>query len=261
MDDARASQLPRPLSRIALGTFKIGRTAGAKYPNTYDLPSEDAAAALLGAALDLGITLIDTAPAYGLAEERIGRALAHRRDDFILSTKVGEHFEEGASRFDFTARGIRESVEASLRTLRTEVIDILLVHSSGDDLAILAQSDTVETLHALRDEGKARLIGFSGKTVEGQRQALDWADALMVEYNLDNRDQEEVIATAADTGAIVLIKKGLASGHLDGEEALRFLMQESPVAEAIDSVVIGSGSIARMQQNYEIMASFSPQAG
>ena len=152
-------------------------------------------------------------------------------------------------------------MENSLRTLRTEVIDILLVHSSGDDLAILTQSDAVETLHTLRDEGKARLIGFSGKTVEGQRQALDWADSVMVEYNIDNRDQEEVIAAAFQTGAIVLIKKGLASGHLDGEEALRFLLQESPVATAIDSVVIGSSSIARMQQNLEIMASLSPQAG
>ncbi len=261
MDDARASQLPRPLSRLALGTFKIGRTAGAKYPDPYDLPSADAAAALLNAALDLGITLLDTAPAYGFAEERIGNALANRRDEFILSTKVGEHFEEGNSRFDFTAGGIRTTVENSLRTLRTEVIDILLVHSSGDDLAILTQSDAVETLHTLRDEGKARLIGFSGKTVEGQRQSLDWADSVMVEYNIDNRDQEEVIAAAFQTGAIVLIKKGLASGHLDGEEALRFLLQESPVATAIDSVVIGSSSIARMQQNLEIMASLSPQAG
>jgi aryl-alcohol dehydrogenase-like predicted oxidoreductase len=110
---------------LGFGAFKIGRNQGIKYPSAYDLPDEASVTRLLNEVLDLGINYIDTAPAYGLSEERIGRAIGRRRSKFVLSTKVGETFADGQSTFDFTERGIRESVERSLHRLKTNVIDIV----------------------------------------------------------------------------------------------------------------------------------------
>ena len=143
------SLVRRPLGRTGLdvsplgfGSFKIGRNQQIKYAEAYDLPDDASTAALLDAVLELGINLIDTAPAYGLAEERLGRHLASRRDKFVLSTKVGEIFENGTSRYDFSRGGI-------LRERRGEPPQaqgghrrlMLLIHSHGDDLHILNQTD------------------------------------------------------------------------------------------------------------------------
>src|SRR5690348_3747969 len=85
------------VSPIAFGAFKIGRNEKIKYAQGYPLPTEEETARLLNGLLDLGINLIDTAPAYGLSEERIGRHISRRRGEFILSTKFGETFENGKS--------------------------------------------------------------------------------------------------------------------------------------------------------------------
>ena len=95
----------RPLGRTGLdvtplgfGTFKIGRNEGIKYPDAYELPTDEGAAQLLNGVIDLGLNLIDTAPAYGSSESRIGAALAQRRDDYVLCSKAGERW--GARRLD-----------------------------------------------------------------------------------------------------------------------------------------------------------------
>ncbi len=234
-----------PLPPLGFGTVKLGRNAKLRYTHPFDLPTEDEAAALLHGVLDLGITLLDTAPAYGLAEARIGRHLAHRRADYTLATKAGETFSDGVSRFDFTGQALRASVECSLRDLRTDHVDILLLHSDGNDLHVLHETDAVATLHALRDGGKARHIGLSGKTVEGARAALAWADVLMVPYNAADREHGPVIAEAHAAGVGVLIKKALASGTLPPADALRFLTEHSaPVTP-----VVGSLSLAHLAAN------------
>src|SRR5439155_25162781 len=122
---------------------------------------------LLNGILDLGINLIDTAPAYGTSEERIGRHISHRRREFFISTKVGETFEQGQSTYDFSAGGIRNSVQRSVQRLRTDVLDLAFIHSDGNDLWILEQTDAVATILSLRDQGVIRFIGMSGKTPQG----------------------------------------------------------------------------------------------
>lgn len=246
----RLGRTGRHVSPIGFGAFKIGRNQGIKYASTYDLPDEDAVAALLEGVLEIGINLIDTAPAYGLSEERVGRALAARRHEFVLSTKAGELFQNGQSTYDFTSSGIRRSVQRSLRRLRTDCVDLLLIHSDGNDADILERSDAVETLLELRDAGLAQAVGFSGKTVEGTRSALVWADAIMVEYHADDRSHEPVIeeAGAADVG--VIVKKGLASGRLAPEVALPFLLANPNVA----SVVIGGLNLEHLRQNVALAA-------
>jgi aryl-alcohol dehydrogenase-like predicted oxidoreductase len=237
------------VTRIGYGAFKIGRNEGTKYPDSYDLPTEEAAATLLGQLLELGIGLIDTAPAYGLSEERIGAAISDRYDDFTLSTKVGETFQQGKSSYDFSPTSVRASVMQSLERLRTSHVDLLLVHSDGRDEEIQADAHLLDTLADMKSNGSVRAIGFSGKTIEGMRRALEWSDVLMLEYHLEDQSMEDVIRAAADRGVGVLIKKGLGSGHLDAEAAIGFLLQDSPVCDAIGSIVIGSLSQERMATN------------
>ena len=102
------------VSPVGLGTVKFGRNQQVKYPRGFDLPDDAHLRDLLAVARELGINLLDTAPAYGSAEERLGALLDHA-DDWVIVTKVGEAFEHGASRFDFSAAGTRASVERSLR--------------------------------------------------------------------------------------------------------------------------------------------------
>ena len=138
------------ISPIGFGAFKIGRNEKTKYSQAYPLPDDRTVERLLNGVLDLGVTHIDTAPAYGLSEELIGRSLAHRRKEFTLSSKVGEIFEQGQSRYDFSDLGVRSSVEQSLRRLRTDVVDLLFIHSHGADVEIQQSSDVVPTLCELK---------------------------------------------------------------------------------------------------------------
>jgi aryl-alcohol dehydrogenase-like predicted oxidoreductase len=250
----------RPLGRtglcvspIGFGAFKIGRNQNVKYPSGYDLPDDRAVDRLLNGVLDLGINLIDTAPAYGLSEERIGRAIARRREEFVLCTKVGETFvvdDEGraVSTFDFNEAAIRESVERSLSRLRTDAIDLLLLHSDGRDLHILNHTDAVPTLLRLKDEGLVRCVGLSGKTAAGHHAALDWADVIMAEYHAGNRGEEVVIAEAAAAGVGVLVKKGLAAGHLSPGPAIRFVLSNPDVS----SLVVGGLNLDHIRENLSI---------
>ena len=89
MEHRSLGQTGLALSTVGYGAFKIGRNQKIKYAQPFDLPTDDEADRLLNAVLDLGVTYIDTAPAYGLSERRIGRSLAHRANEFVLSTKVG----------------------------------------------------------------------------------------------------------------------------------------------------------------------------
>lgn len=248
----------RPLGRTGLdvsplgfGSFKIGRNQGIKYPQAYDLPDDGATAALLDAILEFGINLIDTAPAYGVAEERLGRHLSGRRGEFVLSSKVGEIFEDGVSRYDFSRAGMIRSVESSLRKLKTDALDLLLIHSHGDDVQILQQTDAVAVLHDLKRRGLTRGIGLSGKTVAGAEAALEWADAIMAEYHADDESHAGVMEAAQSRGVGVLVKKGLASGRLPVQRAIAFVLEN----EAVGSLVLGGLNVEHFRENCRIATS------
>lgn len=230
------ARLARNLSPIGFGAFKIGRNEGTKYPSGYALPDAAAVARLLSAVLDMGINYIDTAPAYGLSEERIGRAIGHRKPEFLLSTKVGETFHNGTSEYDFSERGVRASIDASRTRLRVERLDLVFIHASRDDARVLRETDVVATLRDLRDEGVVGAAGLSGYTEAAFRVALDWADAIMVEYHPNDRSLGPIMAEAAERGIAVMIKKALAAGRLKPEDALPFILRNP----AVTSVVVGS---------------------
>lgn len=202
------------VSPLGLGTVKLGRDQGVKYPSGFQIPDDDEARMLLKLSRDLGINLIDTAPAYGRSEERLGPLLRGQRQDWVIVSKVGEEFVDGQSSHDFSAAHTRRSVERSLKRLETDFIDLVLVHSDGNDLAILNGCEVYETLAELKREGKIRGFGLSGKTVEGGLKALETGDCAMVTYNLNEQAELPVIDYAAAHGKAILVKKALASGHV-----------------------------------------------
>ncbi len=238
---------------LGFGAFKIGRNQGVKYPEPYDLPDELSVGRLLNSVLDLGCTLIDTAPAYGLSEVRIGDAIGHRRSEYVLSTKAGETFTDGKSVYDFSPAGITVSLERSLRNLRTDVLDIVFIHSNGDDLQILEKTDTVPILMDFQSRGLIRAIGLSGKTVEGAQLSLEWADVVMVEYHLQDKSHDQVIAQASEKNVSVFVKKGLASGKLAPHESIRFVLGNPGVT----SLIVGGLNFDHFRENWQTAISCS----
>ena len=238
------------ISPIAFGAFKIGRHLKTKYAIAYDLPDLPCVDRLLNSVLDMGINLIDTAPAYGQSEQRIGQCIAHRRQEFFLSTKVGETFIDGQSSYDYSAKAVRESIFESLRRMKSDMLDFVFIHSNGDDERIINHTDCVATLQSLRDQGVIRHIGLSGKTVAGAQQALAWADALMIEYHMNDVSHEAVIAQAGRQGVAVFVKKGLNSGKIGAEQAIPFVLKNSGVT----SLVIGSLNVDHIRENLRLVS-------
>jgi aryl-alcohol dehydrogenase-like predicted oxidoreductase len=153
-----------------------------------------------------------------------------------LCGKAGETFRDGQSSFDFSGPAIRRSVEHSLKHLRTDYLDIVLLHSDGNDRDILEQTDAFETLERLRDEGLVRATGLSGKTVEGGLLALErGADCVMVTFNPEADNERAVIREARRLGRGVLVKKALNSGHRADslQDNMDFVFAEPGVSAAI----------------------------
>ncbi|MDQ1589626.1 MAG: hypothetical protein QOG71_253 [Pyrinomonadaceae bacterium] len=113
---------------------------------------------LLGSALDAGLNVIDTAECYVTSEELIGRAVSHRRADYYLFTKCGH--AAGIDLPDWDARLLEQSIERSLRRLRTHHVDLLQLHSCSEE--VLRQGDVIEVLRRAREGGLTRYIGYSG---------------------------------------------------------------------------------------------------
>lgn len=240
------------VSPLGLGTVKLGRDQGVKYPNGFTIPDDAQAAALLRQARELGINLIDTAPAYGISEQRLGPLLRGQRDEWVIVSKTGEEFEQGRSHFDFSAAHTRLSVERSLMRLETDRIDLLLVHSDGNDLVVLRETGVYETLEALKREGKILAYGLSGKTVEGGLLALQRGDCAMVTYNLAEQGEKPVIDYAASQGKGILIKKALASGHVclaDGIDPVRASFELIFAHGGVSSAIIGTINPAHLAAN------------
>lgn len=256
------------VSALGLGTVKLGRTRGLKYPDAQRAatpPSDEAAIELLACAAEAGITLLDTAPAYGAAEERIGTLMTANhwfggRDRWTLCTKAGEEFDElgaesaGQSRFDFSPAAIRASVERSLQRLRTDRLEIVLLHSDGRDEWIIRESGALDELRRLRQRGLVRAVGASTKTVAGGLLAAEHCDVVMVTHNPAHTEERVVIDAARARGAGVLVKKGLASGHSpDAGAAIRFVLG----TPGVSSMVVGTSSAAHLREN----ARHAAQAG
>lgn len=205
------------VSKIALGTVKIGRNKKVKYSSDYPLPSDREVQELFERAHELDINLIDTAPAYGHSELRIGNLPTHLKNKFIISTKVGETFDNdtGISAYDFSRQSIEASIQKSLELLKLDFLPMVMVHCDRNDLDCLKNSPVLETLIQMRDKGYLKYIGASTSTVEGGLFAVEHVDTLMVAYNMGYKNELPVIQKAAELKKGVLLKKALMSGSSD----------------------------------------------
>lgn len=212
--------------RLGLGCAPLG--------NLYRAVDEATATATVDAAWDRGVRLFDTAPLYGhgLSETRLGAALAGRpRDEYLLATKVGRVLVPGTEPgtifaevppvrpvFDFSADGVRRSLDASLERLGTDRVDVLHVHDPEDHLD-QAEAEAFPALIELRDEGVIGAVGLGTNFPAVVARFVGRVDLDVVLLAgrctlLDRSGPDEVFAACADAGVAVLAAGVFNSGVL-----------------------------------------------
>ena len=249
------------VSIIGLGAGQIG----------VDEVSEDDVADVLNGALDLGVTLIDTAASYGSSEERIGRHLRHRRAEFVLSSKGGQELGDQPA---WSPGSVEASIDQSLRRTRSERIDVFFLHSCS--VEVLRRGDLQDTLDAAVAAGKIGVAGYSGDNEE-LAFAVDSGrfGAIETSVNLaDQRNLREVLGRRPELGVIAkrpianapwrfterptgnyaelywerLRELDLDPGGLDWAEfALRF----TAYAPGVHTCITGTAKAANLRHNVE----------
>ena len=210
-------------SAIGLGTWAIG---GWMWGGTDEAQSIDT----IRASIDEGVSLIDTAPAYGkgLSEEIVGKAIKGRRDKVVLATKLGLvwHTKKGNHFFDYDGAPVHRylgadsvvyEVEQSLRRLGTDHIDHYITHWQDPTTPV---TETMEALDRLKTQGKIRSIGASNVSVGDVKAylAAGRLDAVQQEYSMVARDMEQdLLPFCADNNVSVLSYSSLALGLLSGK--------------------------------------------
>lgn len=253
------------VSVLGLGAGQVGAET---------LPEAEAEQ-LLHRTLDLGITLIDTARGYGLSEERIGRHLAGRRDEFVLSSKGG-YGVEGIQ--DWTPESIRPGIERALRLMRTDHLDIFHLHSCPLDT--LRQDDLLAELVRARQDGLIRVAAYSGENAE-----LAWAAGSghfgSVQTSVNVTDQwslHHVLPDASARGLGVIAKRPIANAAwqfaqrpvgeyaevywerlhtlgLDpqGLDWTEFALRFSAFAPGVGSAIVGTARVENLERNAAIV--------
>ena len=213
-------------SVVGLGAWAIG--GGPWWGATDDAASASA----IHAALDAGVTLIDTAPVYGFghSEEVVGRAIRGRRHDVVVATKCGLWWQDetGSPFFDHDGRTVRRSldprtirieVEQSLARLQTDHIDVLQTHWQAVPPHATAIADTMECLLRLKQEGKIRAIGASNATPAQVKEycAAGPLDVCQPRYSiLDRRIEADLLPACDAHGVATLVYSPLEQGLLTG---------------------------------------------
>lgn len=232
-----------PMRARAVGGTRVRVTeygfGAATLGNLYQAVDDDTAARAVAVAFDAGVRYFDTAPHYGLglSERRLGRALAtRRRADFVISTKVGRLLEDNPApigsdlpgngfdvpddlrrRFDFSADGVRRSLDASLRRLRLDRVDIVYVHDPDDHLD-QAVREAIPTLVSWREQG---IVGAVGVGMNDWRAPLRIVretpvDVIMLagRWTLLDRSGRQLLDECAERGVSVVTAAPYNSGLL-----------------------------------------------
>ena len=195
------------VSRLGAGLVQIGRL---------DVGS---AGRVLNEALDGGVTFLDTAECYGRSEEFIGRMIAHRRAEFVLATKVGHAVGRESRPVDvdsecnrsWTAHTMRESIDRSLRRLKTDRVDLLQVHAY--DTSWPLDDDVLQVLLDARQTGKVRFLGYSQEGNHAELAVRSGIfDTLQVSFSLiDQRPRLGLLASARNEGVGIIAKRPIAN--------------------------------------------------
>jgi 1-deoxyxylulose-5-phosphate synthase len=249
------------VSRIALGCMSYGDPGRGLHSWTLD---EDAAAPFFRQAVELGVTFWDTANVYqqGSSEEYVGRAINRfsRREDIVVATKVHGKMHDGPGGSGLSRKAILEQVDASLRRLGTDYIDVYLIHRFDPDVPV---EETMETLHDVVRAGKVRYLGASSMWAWQFAKLQHAADlggwtrfvAMQDQYNLLKREEErEMLPMCQDMGVGVVPYSPQAKGRLTrpwGEQTSRSSVDEvaktfdldvdEPVVAAVQAVAEARG--------------------
>jgi myo-inositol catabolism protein IolS len=215
------------IGKLGFGTWQIGgpTLSGGRQTGWGRADEAEALAALHGAAA-AGIRFFDTAPAYGWgrAEELLGRALPEAEArDVLVCTKFGQiRRDDGSVVQDFSAQALLREIDSSLRRLRREKLDVLLLHSPPDDFD-WADYDT-EPFERLRRQGKISRFGVSARTVRGALRAVEQGFGQVIEaiFNiLDRRAEELLLPLCAEKNLLFVARVPLASGFLASRNIAR----------------------------------------
>jgi aryl-alcohol dehydrogenase-like predicted oxidoreductase len=214
MNYRRLGRTGLQVSEISLGTVELGLDYGVPVAGEHLRPAEDQAAYLLNRSLDLGVNFIDTARAYGVSEEVIGRALKTRRREYILATKLAPIREEGQSDRELREQ-VKASITASLRALQTDVIDLLQSHHTP--VEVVRAGRVVEAMKEVQAAGYVRFIGASTYEEEAPLAVLADGrfDTLQVAYSpVDRTLEDKVLPLARQKDVGVVIRSVLLRGVL-----------------------------------------------
>ncbi|MFW5697978.1 MAG: aldo/keto reductase [Fimbriimonadaceae bacterium] len=196
----------RPLGKTGLEVSILG-FGGAEIG--YEDVEQSEVEQLLNAALDEGCNVLDTAAAYRDSEEKIGKAVKHRRDDFHLFTKCGNAGAKGED--DWSPKSLMHNIEDSLRNLQTDRVELIQLHSCGKDK--LEQGDVIEVVQKAKEQGKTRFIGYSGDR-EDAIYALeqDVFDTLQISVNIADQEAiDEALPKAVEKNVGVIAKRPIAN--------------------------------------------------
>ena len=225
------------ISRLGFGGIPIQKTTKEK---TRELINE---------LLCEGINFIDTARAYTVSEEYLGFALSGVRDNFVIATKSMAR----------TSEGMKNDIEASLKNLRTDYIDLYQVHNpSAKDLeTVISEGGALEALLEAKRLGKIGHIGITLHSVELFRKALemDWVETIMFPYNIVETQGEELISHCAKENIGFICMKPLAGGAIeDSRVAMRFIASN----ESVTVIIPGMADEKEIKDNATCVADTSP---
>ncbi|MBK7645014.1 MAG: aldo/keto reductase [Planctomycetes bacterium] len=177
----------------------------------YEKTAQETVAKLLNAALDAGLNVVDTSACYIDSEVSIGEAIGARRKEYYLFTKCGHVIADGKRGEDWSKEGVLASVERSLKRLKTDVLDLVQLHSCSKD--VLEQGECIEGLELAKKQGKTRYIGYSGDS-QAARYAVECGrfDSLQTSCNfVDQECIELTLPLAKEKQMGVVAKRPIAN--------------------------------------------------
>ncbi|HEX8289283.1 MAG TPA: aldo/keto reductase [Pyrinomonadaceae bacterium] len=198
MEKRKFGKTDMEVSVLGFGGAEIGQ----------DITQEDVNE-LLNAAIDAGLNVIDTAAAYNASEKLIGEAVGKRRKEFYLFTKCGAL--DGFTRYDWSKKGVVETIESSLRNLKTDYLDIVQLHSCSSEE--LRRGDAIEGLQRAQEKGYTRYIGYSGDN-DAAKTAIDLNvfDSLQTSVSIaDQTPIDENIPLAVEKDLGIIAKRPIAN--------------------------------------------------
>lgn len=198
------------VTRLGFGAMELRATDGDR------AVTDNVSSSVLNAVLDAGINFIDTSPDYGVSEERIGKAISHRRDEFYVATKCGCPATPAAleaGEHVYTQENLEAAVNQSLTRMKTDHLDIVQFHGSPAK-SVIDENDAIGTLLDLKAQGKIRFIA-SSSTLPNIRDHIDMGvfDSFQIPYSALQREHENVITQSADAGIGTVIRGGVAKGE------------------------------------------------